>query len=108
MKENKNIVFGLKSFTNTSKTETAQWTQDGLLVFPEHAKATHFLTMCETMMKNHQQKPCHYEIHGWVRVGDFIADRTASQKHFYVRDGDYEELSAEEIAQIGQDLSVTV
>jgi hypothetical protein len=106
MKENKNIVFALKSFKNTGSKETPQWARDGVLLFAEHTKAVSFLEMCQIIEKNHNQNPCHYETHGWVKVSDFIGDRTAAQKHFYVGEGNYEELSEDDVAQMGASLNV--
>lgn len=106
MKENKNIVFALKSFKNTTSENTSQRIQDGLLVFVEYAKAMSFLEMCQIIEKNNKENVCHYEVHGWVKVSDFIADRTIAQKHFYVSEGNFEELSAEEVEQMGEALNI--
>lgn len=102
MKENKNIVFALKSFKNAGTNQHVNWVEDGMLLFSENTKATSFLEMCQLIEKNHNENPCHYEVQGWVRVSDFIGNCTASQKHFYVAEGNYEKLSDEEIAQIVQ------
>ena len=41
MKENKNLVFGLRSF----KKEGAEFTRDGYLLFPDEEKALSFKSM---------------------------------------------------------------
>lgn len=82
MKENKNLVFGLRSF----KKEGAEFTRDGYLLFPDEEKALSFLNLCDNINKN--GKTCHYEKFTWVKVNDFVGERVHVQKHFFVPDAE--------------------
>lgn len=82
MKENKNLVFGLRSF----KKEGVEFTRDGYLLFPDEDKALSFLALCESINQNGKGKSCHYEKFSWVKVNDFVGERVHVQKHFFVPD----------------------
>lgn len=87
MKDNKNLVFGLRSFkpvdTNTTPVE---FSPDGYLLFPDENKAMSFLETCEVI--NKRGKTCHYEKFTWVKVNDYIGERINSQKQFYVQEAE--------------------
>lgn len=79
MKDNKNLVFGLTSFTQKADKS---FVKDGYLLFPDEEKALNFLTLCENMNRN--EKSVQYEKFSWVKVDKFVGERVHEQKHFFV------------------------
>jgi hypothetical protein len=91
MKDNKNVVFAIRSFIKNTQD---QFEHNGYLLFPEEAKAMDFLELCENL--NKKEKVCHYEKYTWVKVNDYVGDRVNQQKQFYVSSVEIYEMPKEE------------
>lgn len=91
MKDNKNMVFALHSYTTNSKNlyfndsikEDLIFTQQGFLLFQDESKAETFLSLCERF--NSRKKLCDYSKYGYIEVSDYIANRVDTQQNFYVK-----------------------
>lgn len=84
MKENKHLVFALKS----TKQVNEQAVSDGFLLFPDEGRANNFLAICKTTVNsnNSQTSGAMYEAIGYVEVNDFYANMVDNRSSFFVRD----------------------
>ena len=90
MKDNKNKVFALNSFTTNSPTPYFQhhsdvnlvFTKQGFLLFVDEDSADRYLEMCDRI--NLVKKQTDYSKYGYVEVSDFVADKVNTNKQFYV------------------------
>lgn len=90
MKDNKNVVFALNSFTteeplnfsNHGKGKDIVFIEQGFLLFPNEERADAFLELCEIM--NKVKKTNNYTKFSYVEVSDFVAGKVDTQHNFYV------------------------
>lgn len=94
MKDNKNMVFALNSYTVKlditrsthdyaySTTSYKEFEPCGFLLFPDEEKADIFLQLCENMNKVNKQSD--YTKYGYIEVTDNLADRVEQNRQFYI------------------------